>query len=81
MYSVQMASTTPCSLKAMSLKQLLVLGYLEERTFQGQGWGRSLRLPGSSSWVSWRPCPFNDLLQQQHGGSGFCGRFHCIIIP
>ena len=48
------------SLKATSLKTAPTAGTWAERTFQGRGGARSLRLHRSCS----QSCPFNDLLQQ-----------------
>ena len=55
-----MVSTTPCYLKAVSLGQLLVHGRQAECTFQGQGRGEELPMPGSIGGQR----PLHDLLQQ-----------------
>ena len=60
-YSVQMVPTTPCSLKAASVKMQMV----RKTSISRMGRGRSLCMPGSSSWVNQQPHPLNDFLQQK----------------
>lgn len=56
-----MVLTTSYSFKAVSLKTVPAVGLLG-RMYTGNGM-RSLRLPGSSTWVNQRSYPLNDLLQ------------------
>ena len=64
-YGTNKVKATHYSLKAVSLKPLLVWEWWVTHIFQGCGrWMRSLWLPGSCSWVNQPSHPLNDLLQQ-----------------
>ena len=63
-YSVQMVSTTHCSLKAVSLKMASTVGTVGGTHIPRTGEGmRRLQMPWASSLVNWQSRPLNYLLQ------------------